>query len=121
MAFTGGCTTELCSLTAGISEYEELGVQVLCVSGDNPFAQAAWAEKEGIGITLLSDYEHEATAAWGVAYDSFLPEKNLPMGGVPKRSAFVIDSEGVVQYAEVNDNPAEQPNFEAIKEALRSL
>ena len=121
MAFTGGCTTELCSLTAGISEYEELGVQVLCVSGDNPFAQAAWAEKEGIAITLLSDYEHEATKAWGVAYDSFLPDKNLPMGGVPKRSAFVIDGEGVVQYAEVNDNPADQPNFEAIKEVLRNL
>ena len=121
MAFTGGCTTELCSLTAGISEYEELGGQVLCVSGDNPFAQAAWAEKEGIAITLLSDYEHEATKAWGVAYDSFLPDKNLPMGGVPKRSAFVIDGEGVVQYAEVNDNPADQPNFEAIKEVLRNL
>ena len=121
MAFTGGCTTELCSLTAGISEYEELGVQILGVSGDNPFAQAAWAEKEGIGITLLSDYEHEATKAWGVAYDSFLPDKSLPMGGVSKRSAFVIDGEGVIRYAEVNDNPADQPNFGAIKETLRNL
>ena len=59
MAFTGGCTTELCSVTAGIDEYTGLGAQVFGISGDNPFAQAAWAEKEGIGITLLSDYEHE--------------------------------------------------------------
>lgn len=121
MAFTGVCTEEFCSVTKGLNEYEELGAQVIGVSGDNPFAQAAWAEKEGIGIKLLSDYEHEAANAYGVAYESFLPEKNLTMGGVPKRSAFVIDGEGVVKYAEVNDNPGELPNFEAIKETLKSI
>ena len=121
MAFTGVCTDELCSLTEGLNEYDELGAKVLCVSGDNPFAQAAWAEKEGIKITLLSDYEHEAAKAYGVAYDSFLPDKNLPMGGVPKRSAFVIDGGGVVRYAQVNDNPGELPDFDAIKETLRGL
>ena len=56
-----------------------------------------------------------------MAYDSFLPDKNLPMGGVSKRSAFVIDGESVIRYAEVHDNPADQPNFEAIKEILRNL
>ena len=121
MAFTGGCTTELCSVTAGIDEYTGLGAQVFGISGDNPFAQAAWAEKEGIGITLLSDYEHEVAKAWGVAYDSFLPDKNLTMGGVSKRSAFIIDGEGVVRYAEVNDNPADQPDFDAIKQTLQKL
>ena len=121
MAFTGVCTQEFCDITKGLGEYEDLGAQVLGVSGDNPFAQAAWAEKEGIGITLLSDYEHEAAKAYGVAYDSFLPDKNLTMGGVPKRSAFVIDGEGVVRYAEVNDNPGDLPNFDAIKETLKGL
>lgn len=121
MAFTGVCTDELCSVSKGINDYEALGAKVLGVSGDNPFAQAAWAEKEGITITLLSDYEHEAAKAFGVAYDSFLPDKNLPMGGVPKRSAFVIDGEGVVRYAEVNDDPGQLPDFDAIKEALKSL
>ena len=121
MAFTGKCTEEFCSVTQGLGEYEELGAKVFGISGDNPFAQAAWAEKEGIGITLLSDYEHEATAAYGIAYESFLPDKNLTMGGVPKRSAFVIDGEGVVQYAEVNDNPGDLPNFDAIKAALKGL
>ena len=121
MAFTGTCTEEFCSVTQGLGEYEELGAKVFGISGDNPFAQAAWAEKEGIGITLLSDYEHEAAAAYGIAYESFLPDKNLTMGGVPKRSAFVIDGEGVVQYAEVNDNPGDLPNFDAIKAALKGL
>ncbi len=121
MAFTGVCTDELCGVTKGLDEYEGLGAKVFGVSGDNPFAQAAWAEKEGIGVTLLSDYEHEAATAYGVAYDSFLPDKNLTMGGVAKRSAFVIDGEGVVRYAEVNDNPGALPNFEAIKETLQGL
>lgn len=121
MAFTGVCTQEFCDITQGLSAYTDLNAQVVGISGDNPFAQQAWAEKEGIGITLLSDYEHEAAKAYGVAYDAFLPEKNLIMGGVPKRSAFVIDTSGVVRYAEVNDSPGDLPDFEAIQDCLKSL
>ena len=77
MAFTGVCTTEFCSVTSELSEYEGMNAKVFGISGDNPFAQAAWAEKEGIKLSLLSDYEHEATEAYGVAYESFLPDKNL--------------------------------------------
>ncbi len=121
MAFTGGCTTELCSISQGISEYDALDAKVLGISGDNPFAQEAWAEKEGITITLLSDYEHAVTQAYGVAYEQFLPAKNLIMGGVSKRSAFVIDKAGVVQYAEVLDVPSDMPDFEAIKAVLGKL
>ncbi|NNC88256.1 MAG: redoxin domain-containing protein [Akkermansiaceae bacterium] len=121
MAFTGVCTTELCDVTNGLGAYEELGAKVLAVSGDNPFAQQAWAEKEGIGLSLLSDYEHEAAKGYGIAYDSFLPDKNLPMGGVPKRSAFVIGKDGVVKYAEVKESPGDLPDFDAIKAALGSL
>lgn len=121
MAFTGGCTTELCSISNGISEYDSLDAKVLGISGDNPFAQEAWAQKEGITIPLLSDYEHEAAKAYGVAYDQFLPAKNLIMGGVAKRSVFVIDKEGVVRHVEVLDVPSEQPDFTAVKAALGSL
>lgn len=121
MAFTGGCTSELCSISNGISEYDALDAKVLGISGDNPFAQEAWAQKEGITITLLSDYEHTVTEAYGVAYEQFLPTKNLIMGGVSKRSAFVIDKAGVVQYAEVLDVPSDMPNFEAIKVVLGKL
>lgn len=121
MAFTGGCTTELCNISNGISEYDSLDAKVLGVSGDNPFAQEAWAQKEGITVTLLSDYDHAVTAAYGIAYEQFLPAKNLIMGGVAKRSAFVIDKAGIVQYAEVLEVPSDQPNFDAIKETLRAL
>lgn len=121
MAFTGVCTQEFCSVTSELAEYENLNAKVFGISGDNPFAQQNWKEKEGIEITLLSDYEHEVAKAYDVAYDSFLPAKNLHMGGVPKRSAFLIDKAGVIQYAESSDNPGDLPNFDAIKAKLGEL
>ena len=121
MAFTGVCTEEFCAISAGLGAYTDLNCKVFGISGDNPFAQAAWAEKEGISLKLLSDYDHKATEAYGIAYDQFLPEKNLIMGGVPKRSAFVIDKAGVVQYAQVNDSPGDLPDFDAIQAKLAEL
>lgn len=121
MAFTGVCTQEFCDITSGIKDYEDLDATVIGISGDNPFAQEAWAQKEGIGIQLLSDYEHTVAADYGVAYEQFLPEANLIMGGVPKRSAFVVDKAGVIQYAEVQDHPKDLPDFDAVKAALKGL
>lgn len=121
MAFTGVCTQEFCDITSGIKDYEDLDAKVIGISGDNPFAQEAWAQKEGIGIQLLSDYEHKVAEDYGVAYEQFLPEANLIMGGVPKRSAFVVDKAGVIQYAEVQDHPKDLPDFAAVKAALQGL
>lgn len=121
MAFTGVCTEELCSVTQNLSAYDALDATVIGISGDNPFAQQAWAEKEGISLTLASDYEHSAAKAYDVAYDAFLPDKNLLMGGVPKRSAFIIDKAGVIQYSESSDNPGELPDFDAIQAKLKEL
>ncbi len=121
MAFTGVCTEEFCAISNEISDYEALDATVVGISGDNPFAQAAWAEKEGIKLPLLSDYEHKVAADYGIAYEQFLPEANLIMGGVAKRSAFVIDKAGVIQYAEVQDHPKDLPDFDKVKETLKSL
>lgn len=121
MAFTGVCTKELCEISNGINAYKTLNAEVYGISGDNPFAQKAWAEKENITLKLLSDYDHKVTEAYGVAYDSFLPAKNLIMGGVSKRSAFLIDKAGVIQYAEVLESPGDLPNFTAIQAKLQEL
>lgn len=121
MAFTGVCTTEFCDISKGLNAYTDLNAQVIGISGDNPFAQAEWAKKESITVPLLSDYEHTVAKEYGVAYESFLPEKNLTMGGVAKRSAFVIDSNGVVQYAEVHDSPGDLPDFDKIKSVLAEI
>ena len=121
MAFTSVCTKEMCDVSQGLGGYSDLNAEVYGISGDNPFAQEAWAQKEKINVTLLSDYEHKVAQAYGVAYDSFLPQLNLGMSGVAKRSAFVIDKQGVVRYAESSDDPKQLPNFNAIKDTLGKL
>jgi len=121
MAFTGTCTTEMCGVTMDISAYSSLNATVYGISGDNPFAQEAWAQKEKISVPLLSDYEHHVARSYDVAYDSFLPQLNLPMGGVPKRAVFVIDRHGVIQYAESDDDARALPNFDKVKARLAEL
>src|SRR5438270_7602699 len=121
MAFTGTCTTEMCGVSEDSAAYNNLNATVYGISGDNPFAQEAWAQKEKITIPLLSDYEHKVAKAYGVMYDSFLPQMNLGMAGVPKRSAFIIDKNGVIQYAESNDDARQLPDFDRIKAKLAEL
>jgi peroxiredoxin len=121
MAFTGVCTTEMCDVSQGLNAFRDLNAEVYGISGDNPFAQEAWAQKEKIGVTLLSDYDHRVARDYGVAYESFLPQMNLGMGGVGKRSAFIVDKNGVIQYAESSDDPKQLPNFDKIKGKLAEL
>jgi len=121
MAFTGVCTTELCEISKGIGAYDSLDCTIYGISGDNPFAQQAWAQKESITIPLLSDYDHAVAKAYGIAYESFLPQVGLGMSGVPKRSAFLIDRSGVIQYAESNEDPKQLPDFAAIQARLGEL
>ncbi|HEY2614137.1 MAG TPA: redoxin domain-containing protein [Chthoniobacterales bacterium] len=121
MAFTGTCTTEMCSLTPELPAYAGMNAAVFGISGDNPFAQEAWAKKENITVPLLSDYEHKIAKIYDVMYDSFLPQMNLGMGGVPKRAAFIVDRDGVIQYAESHDDARELPNFDKIKAKLAEL
>jgi peroxiredoxin len=121
MAFTGTCTTEMCGVSTDLAAYSSLNASVYGISGDNPFAQEAWAQKEKITVPLLSDYEHKVTQAYDVAYDSFLPQMNLGMGGVSKRAVFIIDRDGVIQYVQSNDDARALPNFEKIKTKLAEL
>ena len=121
MAFTGTCTTEMCDLSNGLADYQQMNATVYGISGDNPFAQEAWSQKEKITVPLLSDYEHKVAKNYDVMYESFLPQMNLGMGGVAKRAAFIVDRNGVIQYAESNDDARELPDFAKIKAKLGEL
>ena len=121
MAFTGTCTMEMCEVSAGLNAYTGLNATVYGISGDNPFAQEAWARKEGIIVPLLSDYEHRVARAYDVAYDSFLPQIGLGMGGVPKRAVYIIDREGVIQYFDCNEDARAVPDFNKVKAKLKQL
>ena len=55
-------------MTAGLSSYGDLNAEVIGISVDSPFAQEAWAQKEKIGITLVSDLNKAATNAYDVLF-----------------------------------------------------
>ena len=116
LAFTGVCTTEMCDVTAGLNSYRDLGAEVIAVSVDNPFAQEAWAKQEKIGITLASDLNKDVTNAYGVLFKGI-----AGIGDSSARAAFVIDKNGVIQYAEQTPTPKDLPNFDAVKAKLAEL
>lgn len=117
LAFTGVCTTELCSLRDNISSYVALNADVLGISVDSIFSLQKFKEEQNINFPLLSDFNKEVSAAYGSLYENFA----FGMKGVSKRSAFVIDKEGVVRYAEVLEDAGKIPDFDAIQSVLTTL
>ena len=116
LAFTKVCTGEFCSMRDALKDYEGLDCKVFGVSTDSPFALDAWAQKEGYNFPLLSDYNKTVARDYQSLYDDLLGFK-----GVCKRSAYVIDRPGKIQYAEVLENAGNVPNFAAITSCLKQL
>lgn len=117
MAFTGVCTAELCSMRDDIATYQGLNAQILAISVDSPFTLDKFKTDQSLNFPLLSDFNKEVSSAYGALYETFVME----MKGVSRRSAFVIDGNGVIQYAEVLESAGNLPNFEAVRDTLNSL
>jgi peroxiredoxin len=116
LAFSGVCTREVCSVRDNLNAYSALDAEVFGISVDSPFSQKAWKEKEHLNFALLSDFNREVVKAYGAQYDRL-----MAFEGVAKRSAFVIDKAGKIQYAEVLESAGDLPNFDKINETLKSL
>jgi peroxiredoxin len=114
LAFTGVCTRELCSVRDNIAQYNTANAQVFGISVDSPQTLAKFKAEQGLNFTLLSDFNKDASTAYGAIYDNFIGW----MKGVSKRASFIVDTEGVIRYAEVLENAGDLPNFEAIQNIL---
>ncbi len=116
MAFTGVCTTQLCTLRDSFGYYEGINAEVIAISVDSPFTLAKFKEEQGYQFPLLSDFNKEVSQAFGAFYDEFV----FNLKGVSKRAAFLIDEEGNIQYAEVLENAGDLPDFDAIKQEVEA-
>ena len=114
LAFTGVCTTQLCTMRDNFGYYDGLNAQILGISVDSPFTLAKFKEANNYQFTLLSDFNKEVSTAYGAIYDLFFGLK-----GVAKRAAFVINEEQMITYAEVLENADNLPDFTAIAEAVK--
>ena len=114
LAFTGTCTTQLCTMRDSFGYYEGMNTAIVGVSIDSPFTLAKYKEVEAYQFPLLSDFNKEASQAYGAFYEEF----KFNLKGVSKRAAFVIDEDGNIAYAEVLEDAGDLPIFDAIKKAV---
>ncbi|RZK52030.1 MAG: peroxiredoxin [Pedobacter sp.] len=114
MAFTGVCTTQLCTMRDSFGYYEGMNAAVVGISVDSPFTLAKFKEDQAYQFPLLSDFNKEASNAYDAIYEEFA----FNLKGVSKRAAFVIDEEGNVAYAEVLENAGDLPDFDAIEKVV---
>lgn len=117
LAFTNTCTKELCSVRDNMSLYNNANAKVFGISVDALHTLAKYKSDQQFNFTLLSDFNKDVSTAYGSLYEMF----GYNMKGVSKRSAFVIDKEGIVRYAEVLENASEIPDFKTIDQILTDL
>ena len=113
-AFTSTCTAQMCTLRDDHSFYNDSNAVVLGCSTDSAYVLKKYKEDQNLNFDLISDFNKELNSTYGNHYDIW----NMGMKGVSKRAAFIIDGEGIIQYAEVLEKAGDQVNFAAMKELL---
>ena len=113
-AFTPPCTNEMVALQERIGEFHDAGATVFGVSADSPFSQGAFRAEHGIEFDLVSDMGGEGIRAYDLEID--IPE--LGLYGIANRAVFVLDSDGTVTYRWVADDSTNEPDYEAVLDAV---
>jgi peroxiredoxin len=117
LAFTSTCTKELCAIRDDISRYNNASATVFGISVDSYATLKKFKAEQAYNFSLLSDFNKEASMQYGCLDDNFAGW----MKGVSMRAAFIIDKEGIIQYAEILESAGDLPNFEAINAKLEQL
>ncbi|HEX8499414.1 MAG TPA: peroxiredoxin [Pyrinomonadaceae bacterium] len=110
--WSGGCTTEVCTLRDTFAELSKLNATVLGISGDYVFSHHEWAKFHKLQFPLLSDHDHRVAKA----YDSYMEQY-----GFNKRTVYLIDKEGVVRYANLAFKAGDKKDYDALRAELEKL
>lgn len=116
-AFTPPCTNEMATLQEEFERFENADATLFGVSADSPFALGAFAEQEDLSFDLVSDMERKAIDEYDV--ETSVPD--LGLHGVANRAVFVIDEDETIAYAWEADEPANEPDYDALLEAVESV
>ena len=103
------CTNEVGYLNTNLAAFKAWDVNVVAVSVDSPFSHQAWAKAEALKFPLLSDFNKEVCALYGVLCDEYSGLKSFA-----KRSVFIVDKSQTVRYKWVSDEPGEEPDYQEI-------
>jgi peroxiredoxin len=116
-AFTPPCSNEMVALQARLDRFEEAGATVFGISADSSFSQGAFADEYDLEFDLVSDTNREAIEAYDLSVD--LPE--LGLYGVANRAVYVLDESGTVTYGWEAEDPTNEPDYEAVIEAVEAV
>ena len=110
------CTAEMCAFRDSLNELNDYGAQVIGISVDGPFANKIFTQNRHLNFPLLSDYKRETIERYGIVMKDLATLKDY---NAAKRSVFIIDENGIVQYRWISDNPLIEPNYKEIKNELK--
>ena len=112
LAFSPVCSHQLPAIEREMARFAAFDAVVMGVSVDSHYANTAFAERLRLSYPLLSDFQRETSAAYGV----LIPEK-----GHSGRATFVVDRQGRIAYRDLSPTTAEIPSNEKVLEALAGL
>ncbi len=95
---------------------EALGSSAVGIAVTATFSQQRFAQELDLRFPLLSDWNREVSAAWGVQYDEWKGHR-----GLAKRAVFVVDRNGIIAYRFVTDDAAVLPDYGAVVDVLQWL
>lgn len=105
LAFSPTCTAELCEMRDDWDEFTKRGVTVLPISVDSIYSLKEYKAKYGMRVDLLSDFKREVSRQYGV----LLEERFFA-----NRAYFLLDRDGVVRWAHIEENPSKKRTNEEI-------
>ena len=113
-AFTSVCTREMCTFRDSLAELGKVSAQVVAISVNDPWTNKAFSDHNKLNFPVLSDYNRDTVRHYNVFHENFGGLKGYTAA---KRSVFLLDSNGVVTYKWVTEDPGKEPNYEEVKKA----
>ncbi|MFD1597559.1 redoxin domain-containing protein [Halobellus rarus] len=112
-AFTGTCTTEMCTFRDQMANFEDVGATVYGISIDTPFTLNEFRAQNDLNFGLVSDTNREIIDAYDVSMDF----ADLGVRNLAKRAVFVVDDDREITYAWVSDDPGVEPDYDEVAAA----
>jgi glutaredoxin-dependent peroxiredoxin len=111
------CTAEMCTFRDSLSELRSYGAEIIGISVDGPFANKIFVENRHLNFPVLSDYKRETIGKYGIIMKDLGPLKEY---NAAKRSIFILDEDGNIQYRWVSDDPLIEPDYAEIRKFLKT-
>jgi glutaredoxin-dependent peroxiredoxin len=96
LAFTGVCTAEMCAFTEDYDSFTKAGVRVLPISVDSVPTLKHFKASSNLSVELASDFKRTASRAYGTLLEEHY---------FSNRAYFLVDADGIVRWAHVEESP----------------